>query len=586
MALLLVKGTKLQPRPAKVPLNKRFIFALGMIYLFAIHLPWPVFSLVERPTNIAMPTNLITWMSISLLMSLGLIQLLRHRYLRYSKLTIGFFGCCLLMTLPLFYSSPQIDEASPRLIGFWAGFLLFVLLQQFHFSNRHKLRIIWFIVLAGWVEAIRGYLLFDAPQTAFPQLAQLSNFLSNHQIVTTFNDSSSIATFLTMATIASGYLLSRIIKKYSRFSIVAFLYATPAFMLPLIFLHSPIIATTTTVIGSLMILPYLHRFASKKRLRGWTASLLVGIAACLFMFYQDSQEIIDQEHQYFSSYITSIKQSSNMLIEKPFTGYGYGRFDEEYVLYSARQHKLNPSFPSALPEHPHPQNEPLLWAVEGGIMTLLAMLIAAVMIVARVISAKHGTRLASFALLLPITIQAQFSAIFYISSIHWITFIILLFWVDQRVAHYHTQSLVKWQKRAITVVTVFIPIVSVLLISGILHDQQRLTQFRQSQNTHILDRLILPSMWQGELKEFSLVNALKRANRSSEVEHSERDVQWLLDKIRLHPRPYYYQLLIDMYHQLGDDSRARQTQTEARYLFPTESFISKYSAKNSELLDQ
>jgi O-antigen polymerase len=451
-----------------------------------------------------------------------------------------------------------------------------VLLHQFLFSNRHKQRIIWFIVFAGWIDAVRSYLLFDVLQQRFLPLSELTTLLNASQIATTFNDSHSIATFLSTATIASGYLLSRLIKKYSQFSIVAVLYATPAIMLPLIFLHSPIITTITTLVCAIMIFPYLYRFSSLRRLRGWTASLLIGVLSCTFMFYQSSSDNVNLERDRIGDYITSIRQSSNMMIEKPFTGYGYGRFDEEYVLYSARQHQLNPSFPPALPEHTHPQNEPLFWAVEGGLLPLLAMAFASLMVMARIISAKKGSRLAGFALLLPIAIQAQFSTLFYISSIHWITFIILLFSVDQRVARYQSQPLIKWQKRIIYLATVLIPVISILAIGAILHDQQRLTQYRKNLDEQTLNRLILPTLWQDELTEFTLVNALRQAKPFDNIEHSEIDVQWLLNEIKLHPRPYYYQLLIDLYYQMGDDHRATQTQTEARYLFPTVSFASRY----------
>jgi O-antigen polymerase len=574
MAQLLVSGTKLQARPAKAPLNRRFIFALGVIYLLAIHLPWPMFSLLDRPTNRVMPTNLITWISFSLIISLGLVQVLRHRYFRYSKLTIGLFICCALMMLPLIYSGPQWSEVSTRLIGLWAGVLLFVLLQQFLFSNRHKQRIIWFIVLAGWIEAIRGYLLLDHLQQQFLPLGELTHLLHNHHVITTFHDSNSIATLLSTATIASGYLLCRLLKKYSQFKTLAILYATPAVMLPLIFLHSPIITTLTTLGCGLMMLPYFYRFASVYRLRGWSASLLIGIICCGLMFAYSGLTNLSQERAKLSAYLTSIKQSANMMIEKPFTGYGYGRFDEEYVLYSARQHQLNPSFPPALPEHTHPQNEPLFWAVEGGMVPFLAITLASMMVIARIISAKKGSRLASFALLLPIAIQAQFSTIFYVSSIHWITFIILLFWVDQRVARYRTQTLLKWQKRIISLATVLIPSMSIVTISIILHDQHRLTQFHQSHDNERLNQLFVPSIWQDELKEFSLVNAVQQTNSDHIITPSEADIDWLLNKIKLHPRPYYYQLLIELYYQLGDDNRALQTQTEAQYLFPTETVSS------------
>ncbi len=576
MALLLVRGTQLESRPAKVPLNKTFIFALGSLYLLAVHLPWPVFSLVDRSTNIAMPTNLITWMSVSLVMCVGLIQIIRHRYIRYSKLTIGLLLCCLLMTLPLIYSSPKTDEVTPRLIGLWGGLLLFVLLQQFMFSSRHKQRIIWFIVLAGWIEAVKNYVLF-----IYPPLTGLSNALLTANTATTFYSSQSIATFLATAATASGYLLSRHPSKYGQLSIVSLLYATPATMLPMIYIYSPIVATGTTILSSAMIIPYLYRFASMKRLIGWCASFGAGVMVCLTIYTLTPTKIHNPEWQQYTSFKISIQQAGNMLIEKPFTGYGYGKFDEEYVIYNARQHQLNASFPPALPEHVHPQNEPLFWSVEGGLLPLLAITLAALMVITRVYSAKPGTRLASFALLLPIAIQAQFSAIFYLSSIHWVTFIILLFWVDQRVARYQSSPMSRWQGRIISLMSVLLPLSSILAIGGVLHDQQRLTQYRDTTESRLLRQLILPSLWQDELKEFSLVQALKNARLSDDdVDHSEMDVQWLLNKIRLHPRPYYYQLLIDMYNQMGDFSRAQQTKTEAHFLFPTVNFSTRSKNAN------
>lgn len=567
MALLLVRGTQLESRPAKIPLNKKFIFALGLLYLLAIHLPWPVFSLVNRPTNIAMPTNLISWMATSLVLSIGLFQVIRHRYLRYSKLTLGLGLCCSLMTLPLLYSFPMLDEITPRLLGLWGGFFLFVLLQQFIFSSRHKQRIIWFIVLAGWIEALKSYLILF-----YPPIAELTGEISQVSMATTFYSPQALAALLATTSTASGYLLSRHPGKYGQLSIVTLLYVTPAIMLPLVFIHSPLVAGGASLISGAMIFPYLYRFASKKRLLGWSLSFACGALACLTLYLSAVEQIKNQEWKQYATFRTSLYQAANMLIEKPFTGYGYGKFDEEYVIYSARQHQLNEGYPAALPEHNHPQNEPLFWSVEGGILPLMAMVMAAFMVVARIYSAKPGTRLASFALLIPIALQAQFSAIFYLSGILWLTFVILLFWVDQRVAKYKFHSLLRWQRRTIGLLAAVIPLISILIISAILHDQQTLSQYRLSSQETRLKQLILPSLWQDQLKEFALVQLLEEQNLLDDQLSSEIDVEWLLNKIRLHPRPYYYQLLLELYNKLGDTNRARQTLTEARFLFPTVDF--------------
>lgn len=54
-------------------------------------------------------------------------------------------------------------------------------------------------------------------------------------------------------------------------------------------------------------------------------------------------------------------QTIDMIIEKPFTGYGYGKFEAQYLLYTARQHQLNSSYPAGLASMDHPHNELLYW---------------------------------------------------------------------------------------------------------------------------------------------------------------------------------------------------------------------------------
>ena len=132
-------------------------------------------------------------------------------------------------------------------------------------------------------------------------------------------------------------------------------------------------------------------------------------------------------------------QSLDMLIEKPFTGYGYGRFEPEYITYTARQHQLNANYDPGFPSLNHPHNELLFWGVEGGLLPVLAIIIAAIIVLLRIYNAKKGTRLAMFALFVPIVLHSQLEYPFYHSAIHWITFIILLFGLIN--VHVHTEVL-------------------------------------------------------------------------------------------------------------------------------------------------
>ena len=81
---------------------------------------------------------------------------------------------------------------------------------------------------------------------------------------------------------------------------------------------------------------------------------------------------------------TLYKQGLDMLIEKPFTGYGYGNFESSYILYTARQHALNENYPSGLPALDHPHNELLYWGVEGGLLPIIGITLAAGLVLFRI----------------------------------------------------------------------------------------------------------------------------------------------------------------------------------------------------------
>ncbi|MEI8632289.1 hypothetical protein P4S72_10235 [Vibrio sp. PP-XX7] len=221
MAILLVQGTDLESVPAKVPLNRPFIYAIGFMYLFAIHLPF-LYHVHTTEAGLQLPYNVITWIAFNFVIAIGILQVVRTQKLRYSKLTIGLLLCCGLMTLPLMYHQSAVDSAIYRILALWGGFLLFLTMQQFCLSNQQKHRLIWFIVLSTLIEGCLAYyqLFF---QTNTPDDIPLGVFPTPH----------TFATFLATGLLASGYLLCRHLKKYQKqISIVALLYLTPCICIP------------------------------------------------------------------------------------------------------------------------------------------------------------------------------------------------------------------------------------------------------------------------------------------------------------------------------------------------------------------
>lgn len=568
MATLLLSGTQLEPQAPSVPLNKPFLIALGCVYLLAMHFFMPN----PGGAGLALSFNATTWLVLSFALAIGLYQLATYRKLRYSKLTVVFLISSVIMTLPMFYTNAYWQGALSRISGLWAGLLLFVVLQQFYFSNKHKQRLLWYIVLACLIEAAFGlFQYFELkPGNIFGY-----NTIANRPYGI-FQQPNVMASFLATGLVLSGYLLARQPKKYNKhLSEVSLLYLTPVMTLPLLVVLASRTGWLSALLGIALILPYIYRFSPRQRFINWIlasiAGLLIGFAA---LQAGNNGQLAADKADLDSPRRYTFPQALDMLIEKPFTGYGYGNFEAKYMLYTARQHQLNSNYHPGLPSMDHPHNETLYWGVEGGLLPILGMAIAAGFVLMRIRSAKKGTRLAMFALLLPITLHSQLEYPFYHSAIHWITFIILLFWIDQRVAKYRFARFSKLSKSALRIASILLPFLTTIYMLSALHTNYMLTRFETSQprDPEILNKVTNPVVWQDRYDWDVYSTYLNIGLYNQQPQYIQPYIDWSLAIIKHKPRPAFYNNLILAYQGLGDHSRAEQIRTEAEFLFPDKAF--------------
>ena len=330
------------------------------------------------------------------------------------------------------------------------------------------------------------------------------------------------------------------------------------------------------VLGVVFLLHYLYRFATKKRFWGWIISITLGIVIgfSLSALPGQSSSLIGDKANLESPRQYTFPQALDMLIEKPFTGYGYGRFEPEYLVYTARQHQLNPNYQPGLAAMDHPHNELLYWGVEGGLLPLLAIILAALFVLARLFQAKQGTRLAMFALFVPIVLHSQLEYPFYHSSIHWLTFIILLYWVDQRASRYRSLPLSFISKAALRVTSLVVPIVTSIYMLSALHTNYVLTQFERSQpkDPQILERVSNTIVWQDRYDWDIYSTYLNLGLIEQNSQYIQPYIDWSLSIIKDKPRPAFYINLILAYQGIDDMIKAEQTRAEAEFLFPNRDF--------------
>ncbi|MEZ8154348.1 PglL family O-oligosaccharyltransferase, partial [Vibrio splendidus] len=491
MVTIHTSGTQLENQVTQLPLNKAFLASLAVVFLLAMHFFMPN----PGGSGLALSFNPTTWLALSFTLAIGFYQLATNRVLKYSKLTVGLLISCVILTLPTLYSNAFPQAASGRLLGLWAGFALFVVLQQFKFSNKHKQRMLWFIVLAVVIQALFGYVQYFLlePGNLFGY-----NTTANRPYGI-FQQPNVMASFLATGFVLSAYLLARQPAKYNhKISESFLLYLTPTLTVPLLIIIASRTGWLAAVIGFVCILPYLYKFSTKKRFYGWCASVLVGIVVAFSVISLSTTDSLASKRANLESpRAYTFPQALDMMIEKPFTGYGYGKFESEYTLYTARQHQLNPSYHPGLPSMDHPHNEFLFWGVEGGIVPIIGILIAAVLVMSRITSSAKGTRLALLALFIPILLHSQLEYPFYHSAIHWITFIILIYWVDQRASRHYQQPFSIVSKTLFRVSSLVVPILVSFYMLSALHTNYVLTQFELSKprNPDILKQVTNPVVW-------------------------------------------------------------------------------------------
>lgn len=568
MAIVHLSGTKLAPQRAKAPLNKQFMYAMGLTLMVAMHFFVPA----PTGTGLQLSFNSFTWIAFSFALGLGFYQTARNRIFRYTKLTIALLVSCIILTIPVLYISSYPEGVIERLTGLWAGWLLFFVMQQFSLSNRHRQRLLWFIVIAVVIQALFGYV-----QYLFPENVNILGINLYSEIpFGVFHQSDVMASFLATGTVLSGYLLARQQQKYGqRLSRTTLLYIMPIITTPLIVALFSLTGWIGTLLGITLVIPYLYRFSTKRRLIGWALSAISGIALGILLSFSmgNSDKVLESNHLEGLKG-TPLAQVIDMFIEKPFSGYGYGRFEPEYMIYTARQHQLNQNYPSGLPSMEHPQNELLYWGVEGGIVSILGIAIAVIFVLVKLASVRKGTRLAILSLFIPILLHTLAGDPFYHSAAHWITFIILLFWLDQRSANYKNYHFSNLSKHLLRLGSLLLPVITTLFMTTAIYSGYVLMKFESSspKDPVLLDQVVNKVVWKEQSDKEIYGAYLKLGLASKDPELINPYIEWSTKLIRQKPRVELYQNLILAYQAIGHDMKAEQIRDEAYYLFPSTDF--------------
>ncbi|MFV0576250.1 MAG: PglL family O-oligosaccharyltransferase [Vibrio sp.] len=565
MAILLTKGTQLEEVPEPNIVAKPFLWSLGVVFMLAMH----YFQPNPGGAGILLPFNATTWLTISISIGVGLYATANYLSLRLTSLTLVLFAVCAILTLPIFYLNANIEDSVMRIMGLWGGWLLLFLLHQFPFSIKQKQTLLWFIVGAVSIEiliAYSQYLLLE-PGNIFGY-----DTVANRPFGI-FQQPNVMASFLATGLAVSGYLLAREqhtnIRHHPVFS--WYLAFMPLAIIPLLWVLASRTGWLAGAGSVVLLIPYLKSILPKRTFTLWMISIMLGLVGGYSLAsINGGNELIAQKSNLESPRRYTFPQTLDMVIEHPVKGYGYGKFEAAYILYTARQHQLNPDYNPGLPSMDHPHNEILYWAVEGGVVAALGLLLAILAVLRKMRKAQHGTRLALMAMLFPIVLHTQLEYPFYHSTIHWVIFIILIYWIDQLTSQYQVINFTHIPKMIMRVFSLMIPIVTSFFMITALHTNSVLNKFEHTRpfNPDLLDNVSNPSVWKDRFDWDVYHTQLKIGLHSGKPEYIQPYIGWATEMIQRKPRVVYYRSLIKAYQGIGKTQTAEEVRDEAEFLFP------------------
>lgn len=527
-----------------------------------------------------LPFNAWGWIFASLVMALGLWQVTLNQRLMVSPLLTALWLGGLLLLLPMAYPGFELkDYAIPRLLGLFAGLLFLASLYQWRLDRGARDRLLYLLLGAVAIEALLGlvqyYLLVpgnwlgydtkvNRPYGIFQQPNVMASFMATGL---------SLAIWLELRGHAHPWL------RGLRYGVIL------ATSLLLVVVQSRV-GQLGGVLALLLLVPRLHRERLLGRVLGLVA---LGVALGLASQYGMAGAKRGLEI-YQSGGMRSIywPYAARLIVEAPWSGWGYGSFESVFLQHYMADKALNPAMVQIEYNLDHPHNEFLYWAVEGGLAPMLGMVLMGGALLWRLGRAGIVRGAALLALVTPILLHTQTEYPFYHAIALWWALLLLIHVVDAEVEEEGLAGHANWREHVcrpwllLRFAAIVIPLIVVPFMLTALHTAWVVTKYERGgykQPALLLD-IVNPMAWLTRV-EFD-VNAVRlmvglQSNNKGEL---EAYLDWGQGFVRHTPRANIYANMVIALNALGRREEADHLRAEALVLYPGEPLLTGSAARS------
>jgi len=542
--------------------TQRIFWRILVLYiLFGMHF----FMHNPGGAGLYLPFNMMGWVFVSLLISVGIWHLTQTKQLVFSQTQRWFLVGFTILLLPFLNLEAEWNvQALPRFFAIAAGLLLFFSLSQFQFSEKQRYDLLYLLLGAIAIEAVYGLIQFFV-------LKEGNWFGYNFQVnrpYGIFQKDTVFSSFLAVGIALSFYLqrwdISFNISKCKRF-LVYFVLFTSTFLLIQI-------QSRTGIIGAFLVLiilsPVIYQYSKKKF---FLSHVIILIGLLLGFYFLTSIRNEHYESYYMSAFYRIVywKQVLKMFSDAPFLGYGYGGFEYNFLhSYRAVGAQLVDYDPigNAL-DHPH--NEVIFWLLEGGLVAVVGLLVFATGYIRTILKCDSWAKRASlFALVLPLLFHSMVEYPFYHSVTHFFLFIVLLWLADAESGLQKIYVCKYWFLARM--VAILVPLVVIPFMLTGLQEAYILTKYDRMKNKEpmILEQIVNPFPWFA-LYDFDMHSLQFVYGSAFHNEQSLNDfVFWAKRFVHSTPRAIVYLQIVKALEQLGKYDEAEKWLAEGQRLFP------------------
>ena len=527
----------------------------GTYVLFAIHIPISHIG----GSGLYLPFNILSWIFISLIIGLGSWKIFKSRRLYFSQFILHSWIGFALMILPLAYGNNDHSNFSFfRIIGLGLGILLLISYHQFRFRENDIYDFLYMFLGLLFIQSFFKLYQQFALDLSFPLIQSIVHFgpFAQKNIFATYLATGLIISFILLIVDETVWSIG-----WKRFLIHSIPLITMSHYL---FLQSRTGYLSIILSMGLIVLINYHKL---KRAKVWFTLAFIGL---LISFISQQENRPTEAIEYSkNSRKTTYLLTLELIKENPAIGIGYGKFLKSFREHYAERKSTDPGIQLLGNNNmDHPHNEILFWTVEGGIISLIGILFIVGSFLNIIWNAKKTRAWSYLILLLPITIHLQLELPFYISAIHWFTFIFLTFIVD---AEYGTEYEIAINAPALfRVFSIIFPLIVCTYMLTTLQTMSLMTKYERTgyKNPFLLASGLNFHALQKKYETLVMKLNLENGKQTKDENKIKAYIQWAENFIQHSPYLFIYYDLATAYEAMNDRKTGWEIYNHAKYLYP------------------